>query len=1494
MQVIKNTRVLYWLIISVLIYTGSAYAQSPRTVPGNYSGSAPVNYVRVWDAKAPEQNANTLMGKGLREAQQTTQYFDGLGRPLQTVVKQGSFATNPSNPTSGAAAVDLISMTEYDAFGREVFQYLPTPSTATDATKNNGSFKLNPFAQQAAFYSSADANKNPIAGQGETWFYGETRYEASPLNRVNEIAAPGNNWSGTMHNSTEANRRSVKTKYYVNTATDAVRIWNVVIGTQGAFSTYNTSGMYPAGMLYKTITIDEENKQVVEFKDKEGKVILKKVQLSATDNGSGSNHTGWLNTYYLYDDFGNLRLVVQPRGVELFPANWQTTNNWQLNNAAILAEQSFRYEYDERQRLIIKKVPGAGEVNMVYDNRDRLVMTQDAKLKAANQYLVTKYDELNRSIETGLWNNTTAAQTHRVNAKNITGPHPVYPNTTGTYTYLTRTGYNNYGSIPSGSGLNATLETAQVNATYGFYTTYNAAPDYAQQLTASTQTRGLVTWTETRIVGTGTFTYTVNIYDSKARLIQVKSKNHLGGADVLTTQYSWAGQPLVTLQKQEKPTPNAQTIFTVTKYLYDDLGRMVRTDKKIRHNQVNSDALPSAYTTISKQEYDALGQLKKKNLGQKPGAAAGTPLSVADHRYNIRGWLLGVNKDYIAETSNNDRYFGFELGYDKNPVLGTFTPRHNGNIAGMLWKSEGDQEKRKYNYSYDAVNRLSTAIFTQHASGTGTGAVFNNANGMDFSLTYLTYDANGNILRKIQKGLMLNTARTIDDLSYGYIDNNSNKLARVNELAPAYSGKLGDFKDGDNTDRDYTYDVNGNLTQDLNKNISTITYNHLNLPQVITVTGKGTITYSYNAAGNKLKKVTVENGVTVNHNGTSYTNVDITTTSSYVDGIVYESKAYSNSTLNTALGYTDKLQLTAHEEGRIRPLFNNAATPNVPTGFAYDYFLKDHLGNTRMVLTEEQKQDIYPAATLEGSLTTGGSPNAAFVEKDYYTIDPSKIAPKGDATGITDYPNHNGNPPVNPNPNSNVTANSAKLYKLNGSTNKTGLGITLKVMAGDRIDILGKSYYFQNNTGGTGANLAIPTLEIVTGLLGGPTGGIAAASHGGVTASQLNGNSNTTTGINALLTNQTSNAAGAPTVPKAYINYIFFDEQFKVVASGFSKVGSNSVVKTHTDLTNKTAAKNGYVYIYVSNESPVNVFFDNLQVIHTRGQILEETHYYPFGLTMAGISSKALNGIAENKFKYNGIEQNNDFDLNMYDAFYRNFDPQVGRWWQIDPKPNDSESPYAAMGNNPISHSDFLGDTLTPQLKLLSVKPQDNKDGDQKGVIRNATQQEYGHNTMAALGKDILHLVAEFLGFNAIDDAIATVLDPNTSGEEKAVVILGAGLSASRGGKGGKFETIPDNAMVVRGGSNTPEMISKGTGTHPEGPTGVSVECGNCSVQDLSKPLPHGQIGVTTVEKVRNAGGDVIRTSGGSPNHATMTGLSPQKASELLNPTIPNPNKKQK
>ena len=94
----------------------------------------------------------------------------------------------------------------------------------------------------------------------------------------------------------------------------------------------------------------------------------------------------------------------------------------------------------------------------------------------------------------------------------------------------------------------------------------------------------------------------------------------------------------------------------------------------------------------------------------------------------------------------------------------------------------------------------------------------------------------------------------------------------------------------------------------------------------------------------------------------------------------------------------------------------------------------------------------------------------------------------------------------------------------------------------------------------------------------------------------------------------------------------------------------------------------------------------------------------------------------------------------------------------------------------------------------------------------------------------------------------------------------------------------------MRGGRNRPEDIERGTATHPSGITGVSVESATeVTVAELAKMIPHGQIGVTTVGEVRKAGGDVIRTSGRSANHATLTGLTPEQASYLLTPTTLNP-----
>lgn len=133
----------------------------------------------------------------------------------------------------------------------------------------------------------------------------------------------------------------------------------------------------------------------------------------------------------------------------------------------------------------------------------------------------------------------------------------------------------------------------------------------------------------------------------------------------------------------------------------------------------------------------------------------------------------------------------------------------------------------------------------------------------------------------------------------------------------------------------------------------------------------------------------------------------------------------------------------------------------------------------------------------------------------------------------------------------------------------------------------------------------------------------------------------------------------------------------------------------------------------------------------------QDGNYYPFGLQMAGISSKAAGGL-ENKKKYNGIEFNSDFDINMYDAFYRNLDPQIGRFWQIDPKIESAEawSPYSAMLDNPIRYMDPLGDSgINPIFALVlqnhhAGKGLSTMELNRKNVLKPQTSVDYNEGTL--------------------------------------------------------------------------------------------------------------------------------------------------------------------
>jgi RHS repeat-associated protein len=1301
--------------------------------PGIYGtlGQTPmVNYVRERDGLGRITDATIFDNAAYTDVKQTTQYLDGLGRPVQTVVRQVTPGTTPK---------DLVSPVLYDAFGREAYKYLPYAPTTGVA--DDGSFRQNTFADQKNFYQNVYPSEQP-AYTGEQVYYSQTNFEPSPLNRVLQTLSPGNSWAGSGVGTS--------IQYQVNTDADDVVIWtissDVLTYSNNDISTNIpvSSGNYPAGQLYKTVTTDEQGHAVVEYKDKDGLVILKKVQVG-TVAGDYSGYSGWLSTYYIYDHLNLLRFVLSPKAVTIAYGN-----NWNLSaDATMINELCFRYEYDDRQRMLAKKVPGAGWTYLVYDQRDRLVFTQDANLRQKSQWLAALYDGLNRPTTTGMitytgnrdalqQSVTTSTGSGTTSPVTVSGSAPGVPTIVAD---LDLTGFQDGDqqattgiTLDNGFDTNDTVDfTAEIVAGGGssgdtgtpfsntvnvvdnpvptgstlipliltFYDDYTNTADkqyttmYNSLLDPGTnqhvelipgtsdqqavQTIGLTTGTKVRVLEDpsdltkGTWLATATFYDDRTRAIQTQSDNYKGGHDTLTNLYNFTGQVLSSYAAHANPQASfAGNTRVKTSMNYDPANRLLQV-----YTMIND--ADSTKRLIAQHDYDQLGQLKQKQLGQLPDNSF---LETQDYTYNIRGWLKGINKDYANNDNShngNDRWFGMDLSYD----WGFGTNLLNGNISGNKWRSKGDGQQRDYGYGYDPANRLLFADFNQF-SGSGwdkTAKVdFTSIMG-DGANPASAYDENGNILGMSQQGWQLGGSHSIDALSYAYYGS-SNKLQNVIDGSNDTETKLGDFRTSalspyvNNKSAsaiDYTYDANGNLLKDLNKDIGSqtadgIIYNHLNLPWQVTVraaTGtKGTITYIYDATGNKLEKKTMDIAGSIQ------------TVTTYIGGFQYlgRQKIATGSSGTPA----DTLQFFGHPEGRVR-VTQDTTGGNQAVSFKYDYLLKDHLGNTRMVLTDEQQSDKYIAATMEVADSTQ--------EDLYYS---------GLATTRT------GLPPGYPV--DTTTKPNNYVAGLAGTSGHTmGPGIVLKVMAGDQFSIRASSWYKLNSASpGAPVNPLVDLLpSLISGISGLPGGGHPTAAMLQATPAPLSDNLTNFLSDTGTLITQTK--------PHAFVNWVLFDNQFNYVAasSGFDQVGADQIQKKHT-LMNLPVSESGYLYIYTSNETPnIEVFFDNLQVTHTRGPLLEEDHYYPFGLTMAGISDKALKGnYAENKYRFNAgsEQQNKEFSdgsgLESYDFGARMYDAQIGRFWSIDQRAeiNEIYSPYCYANNNPILLNDPSGlssDTTT-------------------------------------------------------------------------------------------------------------------------------------------------------------------------------------------------------
>ena len=428
-------------------------------------------------------------------------------------------------------------------------------------------------------------------------------------------------------------------------------------------------------------------------------------------------------------------------------------------------------------------------------------------------------------------------------------------------------------------------------------TGYSEMPGYGKRYSGGCKGQLTGNWTARLTSQLAGSTYLVMYYDDRYRVIQRKGNNSLNGMEAVYTSYNFEGSPVK--EKRVHSVPGQDIITEVRNYTYDLANRLLQTTYQF------NDVAP---VILVDNVYDEIGRLKTEKR-------TGHSKLRTDYAYNLRSWTKGINDPLFHQT----------LNYQES-IDGT-TPCYNGNISSMTWKSGGSAATNEmgYRFTYDGLSRMKDAIYGE----VNTLSINHNR----FNEQITGYDKMGNILGLLRYG---QTSAT----GYGLVDNlnlvyNGNQLQSVDDHAPnSVYGNGMEFKDNANQPVEYGYDKNGNLTKDLNKNISNIRYNLINLPSQITFSDGNTIDYEYGSDGRKLRTV--------------------------------------HQTGNTILT-TDYCGNAIYENGSLKLLLTETGYVSFPDK-KFHFYLKDHQGNVRVVADKdgklEETNDYYP---FGGTFTTSTS-----------------------------------------------------------------------------------------------------------------------------------------------------------------------------------------------------------------------------------------------------------------------------------------------------------------------------------------------------------------------------------------------------------------------------------------------------------------------------------------------------------------------------------------
>lgn len=1261
-------------------YRNGGYTTSPRVrVVSTPSAAGHVlSYSQVTSIdKAGITVSSQIEGLTIGDKQQSVSYYDGLGRVLESIQKERN-----------ANQQDIFSFQEYDAAGVTPTRYLPYATSPTSNTfKPLGTLEY----EQAQFYQNTDkvaTEQNPVA---------VTTFEDSPMHRSQQ--------AGRIGDAALAHPRSVS--YESNSEADEVHQW-VVNPT-----TLDGTALYEAGSLNKVISTDEEGHVVITFTNELGQTVLQR-KIGSTNAGKPgepeppSTIAPMLDTYTLYDAIGHVTCIIPPLAVEGL-ANTQ----WQTRDADFFKRWLYQYTYDERGRLSSRQVPGPVLTNhptyFVYDRFDRLVLLQDANRSANNSWYFTKYDRQGRVVLEGLYySSKTQDELQRQAdgwASNNAGEEQL-PNRYGEYStnqsfpvvtegtnanFLSLTVYDSYdldgdGSLDySYSPLNLEAELEPV-------------PDY--------HAFGRPILTRRRIINSdgdiGDWLITVPFYDQYGNLIQQLTNSELNldvGSNITTMVYGQGGFRSQLVQcRRAQNTDQFDAVEVRNRFEYDHAGRMLKVwQQNYRGRETDAEVLVADYA------YNALGQLVEKNLHSLDGGLSF--LQSVDLRYDSSGQLTHFNNSELtADGVTNDDIndvFGFTLNRQEgaDEIKEGAKPRFDGGISAIRWQvanplqQNQPQRERAYTFNYDALGRLSGAKYIARDLKAATFAEEEDAYNED----NIRYDSNGNIrrlTRRTQPDADPTTAFEMDNLQYKY---NGNVLQSVDDNASSARG----FRDGVQNGIEYTYDANGNVTNDNNKSIR-YAYNQLN-KVAKQRTPDGEISYDYDAAGTVLHQ-TVEN-LRTQQRATYY----------YVEGVVYEQSARLTGLASVpspegrVLMVTEpapKLPVaTLGGEGGIKgeePLPDKERAKREPESvgaprFVYEYHLRDHQNNLRVAFRAETGQRIIYLTMEDNAREEGRSPlfqnvtrtrssDNAYEGSMSAAVTASNQGPKttvavqdGDVVKLDFfYLTPSGVQylrPTAPTPSTASTAVAMRILPL--LVPGSGSSSTPRTEQGSPK---------QTTSWQAGVQLSI------SGLLSRPTKRVIPFGNGQPPVEQIDSQLPPTT------------PGGGPVAP-AYVSWRLLAGNGDVIKSGTAELPvptriewqhfSTSIAVDATGQDTRTAR----LEVQLLNDGSRPVYIDSLTLRHPLPALFisQENHYYPFGMNLSGVAVNTLPAEMSSKRQYNGGSELEDAVLDVeganYSTSYRRYDATIGRFLGIDPLADiyADQSPFHFAGNDPVNGQDPTG-----------------------------------------------------------------------------------------------------------------------------------------------------------------------------------------------------------